>query len=169
MDLYHTGKEDATDDHKLINERLLQIAIPAEPRDGRAITLEDCLENYFNNRVEVRRHLERKGTGTSLTGKGQSVHIEYADVSASPSTPRSHEPSPLATGPRPPGAVDPRQRSSSIIRDQVVSAETESVSGDHGDPTSPPQQPRSRKGSIRKEVLMPAWQFFSLIRQSPIS
>ena len=50
MDIYHTGKEDLTDDHKFINERLLEVAIP-EAVEGQTITLEDCLESYFNNRI----------------------------------------------------------------------------------------------------------------------
>ena len=57
MDIYHTGKEDENDDHKYINERLLDVAIP-ELEEGKVITLEDCLEEYFNNRIEVRRYLE---------------------------------------------------------------------------------------------------------------
>ena len=27
MDLYHTGKEDPNDDHKFVNERLLEVAV----------------------------------------------------------------------------------------------------------------------------------------------
>ena len=42
MDIYHTGREDKEDDHKFVNERLLEVAIP-EPEEGRVITLEDCL------------------------------------------------------------------------------------------------------------------------------
>ena len=66
MDIFHTGKEDAADDHKFINERLLDVAIPEDPNgQRREITLEDCLEAYFNNRVEVKRYLERRSTLSS--------------------------------------------------------------------------------------------------------
>lgn len=58
MDIYHTGKEDVADDHKFINERLLEVAIPPEHEDGTAITLEECLEAYFNNKIEVKRYLQ---------------------------------------------------------------------------------------------------------------
>lgn len=61
MDVYHTGKED-TDDHRIVRERLLDVAIPEPPDDGSSINLEDCLENYFNNKVEVKRHLQRRNT-----------------------------------------------------------------------------------------------------------
>ena len=54
VDIFHTGKEDVSGDHKFVNERLLDVAIP-EPVDGEEITLERCLEEYFNNRIEVKR------------------------------------------------------------------------------------------------------------------
>ena len=66
MDIYHTGKEDANDDHKFINERLLEVAVPEDPGNGRAIALEDCLETYFNNRIEVKRYLERRRSSHRL-------------------------------------------------------------------------------------------------------
>src|SRR5438045_3444896 len=47
MDMYHEGKAGDPDDHRLVNERVLEVAIPQEPRDGRPIRLEDCLEDYF--------------------------------------------------------------------------------------------------------------------------
>jgi hypothetical protein len=61
MDVYHTGKEDL-DDHRIVRERLLDVAIPEPPEDGSSVNLEDCLENYFNNKVEVKRHLQRRNT-----------------------------------------------------------------------------------------------------------
>jgi hypothetical protein len=65
MDVYHTGKDDL-DDHKIVQERLLEVALPDPPEDapesGYTIKLEDCLENYFNNQIEVKRHLQRRNT-----------------------------------------------------------------------------------------------------------
>lgn len=61
MDVYHTGKE-TNDDHRIVRERLLQVAIPENPEEGTEIRLEDCLESYFNNKVEVKRHLQRRNT-----------------------------------------------------------------------------------------------------------
>lgn len=71
VDLFHTGKEEANDDHKFVNERLLEIPIPPDPEDGSPITLEDCLELYFNNRVEVKRFLERQNTISSTSKQRQ--------------------------------------------------------------------------------------------------
>lgn len=169
MDIFHTGKEDVVDDHKFVNERLLEVAIPDDNADGQPITLEDCLEMYFNNRIEVRRHLERRSTMTSIrsrrsmdSNKAHAFHVETAELDEScASTPTS--PSPAV----PSSSLRTRHRAPSIIQERVIKEE--------GAPSEPSpgadgiRQPSSRrKGSIiRKEVMMPAWQFFSLIRGLP--
>ena len=168
MDIFHTGKEDASDDHKFVNERLLEVAIPEEPADGAVITLEDCLESYFNNRIEVTRYLERRGTLISGrprwavdSTKSSASHVEIAEYEESqPSTPMSA----LAQNPALPiSLTQSRHRAPSIIREHYVSEKGELL-----DSSSPPEkessQPgRKRAGTLRKEVMMPAWQFFSLI------
>lgn len=53
VDLFHQGKRD-DDDHKVVYERLLNLAVPADP-EGKGIKLEDCLEEYFNTKVDVSR------------------------------------------------------------------------------------------------------------------
>lgn len=59
VDLFHQGKRD-DDDHKVVYERLLNLAVPPDP-EGKGIRLEDCLEEYFNARVDVSRdHEEAK-------------------------------------------------------------------------------------------------------------
>ncbi|KAG5994103.1 hypothetical protein E4U54_003178, partial [Claviceps lovelessii] len=59
VDLFHHGKKDK-DDHKVVYERLLNLAVPPDP-EGRGLKLEDCLEEYFNARVDVLRdHEESK-------------------------------------------------------------------------------------------------------------
>jgi hypothetical protein len=164
MDIYHTGKEDVADDHKFINERLLEVAIPPEHTDGTPITLEECLEAYFNNKIEVKRYLQRRGTVNSVrsfdsTVKGGSMHIEAVEVgSSAPSPVRTDSPKhgfPLSETTSMPSIVS---RKSSIVQERFV---PDKSSGDH-----PIKPGRERKGSYRKEVMMPAWQFFSLIRMS---
>lgn len=80
MDVYHPGKED-NDDHRIVKERLLDVAIPNPPEDGSVIRLEDCLESYFNNKVEVKRHLQRRNTIQSFRSmdKGQVIVTESTD------------------------------------------------------------------------------------------
>lgn len=179
MDIYHTGKEDVSGDHKFINERLLEVAIPPEPTDGRSLTLEDCLEAYFNNRIEVKRYMERRNTLSSTRSvdsfsisKGFTAHIE--EVEATPSlspaqstSPRGEQPNPWATFTEFSEAVRPQGlvRRDSIVRERFI-PDSEEKPGDRDSPSSDPQQP---KGVFRKEVMMPAWQFFSLIRTFPLS
>ncbi len=162
MDIFHTGKEDAADDHKFINERLLDVAIPEDPNGHRKeITLEDCLEAYFNNRIEVRRYLEKKSTVSSVKSvaetktKGASLHVETIEVDpdSSPGTPTSHFP---------PSRPTNKGRSQSIIQERYFPARGESGYSSLTNVESK-DSGRSRAGSVRKEVMMPAWQFFSLI------
>ncbi|KAL5615633.1 uncharacterized protein BROUX77_001470 [Berkeleyomyces rouxiae] len=54
VDLYHTGKKDDAD-HRFVEERLLNIAVPSL-EDDKVVRLEDCLMEYFNGQVEVQRH-----------------------------------------------------------------------------------------------------------------
>lgn len=56
VDLFHHGKKDK-DDHKVVYERLLNLAVPPDT-GGKGIKLEDCLEEYFNGRVDVMRDSE---------------------------------------------------------------------------------------------------------------
>lgn len=56
VDLFHQGKRDK-DDHKVVYERLLNLAVP-ENTDGKELKLEDCLEEYFNTQVDVMRDSE---------------------------------------------------------------------------------------------------------------
>jgi len=173
MDIFHTGKEDASDDHKFVNERLLELAIPDEPLDGHVITLEECLELFFNNKIEVKRYLHQLESRNTVSpvrsrrsidsAKAHASHIEVAEISdiSQPSSPIAPQ---LQPSPVPISSVRPafqRQRAPSIIQEHYmdekkgISEGSPSIDeeGEKGPPT----------GRVRKEVLMPAWQFFSLI------
>ncbi|KAK4691525.1 hypothetical protein P7C71_g5491, partial [Lecanoromycetidae sp. Uapishka_2] len=169
MDIFHTGREDVADDHKFVNERLLELAVPEDTTDGHVITLEECLELYFNNKIEVKRYLdmlERRNTLNSVRShqsvdstKGHASHVEVAELSdvsqpSSPMLPPESEPIPIS--PRRP--TFQRKRAPSIIQEHYVSEKH----GMMGSPQSTDEKgPQS--GRVRKEVMMPAWQFFSLI------
>ena len=165
MDIYHTGKQDS-DDHKFINERLLEVGIPTMESGEypKEIKLEDCLEEYFNNRIEVKRYLERRNTLQSTKSQdskakemGLSVHVETVELDepSTPVTPPSSIPSYISE--RPPN----RHRAASIIQERYIPEQSDTA----GSPMDKSRAPlgRMRQGSVRKEVLMPAWQFFSLI------
>lgn len=163
MDIYHNGAEDVKDDHKLIHERLLEVAVPDQPAK-----LEECLESYFNNSVEVVRKLERSNTISSMRSgrspsidKGSSQHVEVSvsEVSwSNPGTPTSTLP------PRSPLGAGNRHRTNSLIRPRIITELKEDEKGENAVVSDVISTPKSiRKGSVRKEVLMPAWQFFNLI------
>ena len=156
------------DDHKFITERLLDVAIPEDaPKD--VVKLEQCLEEYFNNKVEVRRKLIRRNTLQSVHSsqspveKANAVHVENAEVDSTCSTPIATE-FPKSQPLRPAQA----QRHASIFSERKVeiqeSARLRRSSSCREDEAGPPG--RRRKGSMRREVSIPAWQFLNLIRQS---
>ncbi len=168
MDIFHTGKEDTNDDHKFINERLLELAIPEEPSDGHVITLEECLELYFNNKIEVKRYLdllERRGTLSSIRShhssdstKAHASHVEIAELDTSQS-PMALQPQLSAIPASPIAPTHQRHRAPSIIQEHYIDEKL----GMLGRSPSIAEEPRGRNGRVRKEVMMPAWQFFSLI------
>ena len=177
MDLFHTGKEDVNDDHRFIRERLLEVAIPEDRPDGTTITLEDCLETYFNSRVEVKRYLERRNTMNSVSARQRSwdsnkvaaSHIESVEVPDSgPSTPATTAPpnlppySPVRPGPMP---LRHSPRQPSIIQESLVYDDEKAALKAEMSSEKRPPGGRPRGLSLRKEVMMPAWQFFSLIRK----
>lgn len=172
MDLFHTGTEDAEDDHKFVHERLLEVAIPEDSDDGRPIQLEDCLENYFNNRVEVVRRFERSNTLASPSKQPDiPTSIQEGELQRIETSEHIHSSPVSSTSANVPATPTPtnsgRHRAESIVRRRVVSEEenTENAANDARSPRSNSM----RRGTIRKEVLMPAWQMFNLIRPSPIS
>ncbi|KAJ5653225.1 hypothetical protein N7490_000228 [Penicillium lividum] len=177
MDIYHFGKEDVSDDHKFINERLLEVAIPPEPTDGQILTLEDCLEAYFNNRIEVKRDLVRRNTASSARSvdsmsisKGFTAHVEEVETtptmtpvqSSQSNSPRLEKPSPWSSFSEFSESLSSRRigRRDSLVRERFV-PDSEDTPGTADSSTS--ENAPQRRGIYRKEVMMPAWQFFSLI------
>lgn len=166
MSIHHAGKHDS-DDKKYVNERLLEVAIPTLENGEypKEIKLEDCLEEYFNNRIEVKRYLQRRNTlqsTNSIDSKakeaGISVHVETVELDGdapTPLTPLSPMPPALPTRPA------NRHRASSLIQERFVPEKTQ-LSGSPMDDTRSAIG-RLRQGSIRKEVQIPAWQAYSLI------
>ncbi|THY93261.1 cysteine proteinase [Aureobasidium pullulans] len=184
MDLFHTGKEDPADDHKFVNERLLEVAVVTEPPEGSSVvTLEDCLENYFNNRIEVKRHLDRRNTLQSVRSnerlqrsnsceKGGALHVETVEYFDQAATPRPDPSTPVKSPSSAPGTpikspldkIRPgmnRKRADSIFSQRRVMEAKPDEKKELDDATNTPGRPR--KNSIRTEVLMPAWQFFKLL------
>lgn len=171
MDIYHTGREDSAGDHRFINERLLEVAIPPDRANSTdSIPLEDCLEAYFNNRIEVRRYLERRSTinsakemeaGFALSPKLDSIRVEAQEVPGTPSSAMDPPTSPFAD------PSSPHHRPS-LVQHRFIPDQPGTNDPPAYEATKPPAPGRLRSGSFRKEVMMPAWQFFSLIRMNPL-
>lgn len=178
MDIFHTGKEDVADDHKFVNERLLEVAIPDKPTDGTVVTLEDCLETYFNNRIEVKRYMERQSTLGSIRSrasndvdidgnKANAFHIETAEVEDSPpASPASISRHSNTSAPSPLRPIQSRKPMHSIVQERYLDEKAEMLANQCARGCGASQTSRQRSGSIRKEIMMPAWQIFSLIRRS---
>lgn len=157
MDIYHTGKEEANDDHKFVNERLLEVAVPEDPGDGRVITLEDCLETYFNNRIEVRRFLERRITLQPLrsiesmnSSKERLFDMDFKKIEESLTI------KPVVAGSQitPVSSLEAHPRSPSIVKEYFVSEKCDSSGLSPSVERESDRPRRKRAGSLRK-VLCP--------------
>ncbi|KPM34673.1 hypothetical protein AK830_g11898 [Neonectria ditissima] len=79
VDLFHQGKRDK-DDHKVVYERLLNLAVPPDPED-KGIKLEDCLEEYFNAQVDVQRDSEEaKKSSLREMSRGEVPRLVHRDT-----------------------------------------------------------------------------------------
>lgn len=79
VDLFHQGKKEK-DDHKVVFERLLNLAVPPDP-EGKGVKLEDCLEEYFNARVDVLRDSEEaKKSAVDDKGSEQRPGLNHRDT-----------------------------------------------------------------------------------------
>lgn len=193
VDLFHQGKKDA-DDHKVVHERLLNLAVPADP-EGKGLKLEDCLEEYFNNKVDVLRDSldEKKGLGKidSAPGAAQSTirvitedeetpkseHLEHRPLQRRWTLDTSIHASPVAM--EGPGLSEAsssarsfearpsgRHRSTSIIQ-RIIVGEDEAPKDD--DNESLLQRAKRTGSTVVKTVTIPAWQFFKLIRECALA
>lgn len=179
VDLFHHGKQD-DDDHKYVQERLLNLGVPPDP-EGKGIKLEDCLEEYFNTQVDVlRMDMEDKKTAdTPVATPTNTIRIVPKDMGKHGVedsgdrdeimplkrrwTTHGLVGSPMSrTRPHSASVVSPasRARSTSIIQRIVVDGEALSE-----DASNMLQRAKRTGASVVKAVTIPAWQFFRLIRQ----
>lgn len=185
VDLFHQGKRDA-DDHKVVFERLLNLAVPADP-EGKGVKLEDCLEEYFNTRVDVLRDSpdDKKAAdrpadsaATSVLGPRNTIRVvtDMGDEERDEAYDKVENLTPLQrrwtniespasssstpTRERPVTRPSPRTRSTSIIQRVVLDAEGKPTDADA---STLLQKVRRQGSTVVKAVTIPAWQFFRLI------
>jgi len=175
VDLFHQGKRD-TDDHKVVYERLLNLAVPPDP-EGKGIKLEDCLEEYFNTKVDVLRDsLEEKAPRTPTprlnTARSRLIAEELGESATPPESPLQSEHgslhSPLTSAdsshaPDSPSRPLPRHRATSIIQRVVLDDRGRPTETSEGDLVDASQKTTGTGSTVVKAVTIPAWQFFRLI------
>ncbi|PNY24963.1 Uncharacterized protein TCAP_05095 [Tolypocladium capitatum] len=166
VDLFHQGKKDK-DDHKVVYERLLNLAVPPDP-EGKGVKLEDCLEEYFNAQVDVLRDSEeakkssiddRKPEGRPGLASHSTVRLirseESTALSSMAASPTDVSPSPFVLG-------DPLERTSSHLSTRTT--DTGGISGrigavdetEHEEASSSQKHPfaRHRSTSVIQRVLI---------------
>lgn len=185
-DMFHQGKGDP-DDHKVVYERLLSLAIPEDP-DGKGVKLEDCLEEYLNAKVDVHRDSfdEKKSFGEQGPLLASPIAISPNALSPDrtirlvPSSEEEDEaadadPSPLkrrwttadslaapestSSDARPPA----RHRSTSLIQRIVVDEEGKTTEVSGADSPTLLNRVKRQGSTVIKAVTVPAFQFFRLI------
>lgn len=186
MDLFHHGKGDV-DDHKVVHERCLNLPVPPDT-EGKGIKLEDCMEAYFNNKVDVLRDspednksvdrppLSPESTIRTVPEDGASngadtlqEHAENTQLQRRWTTHGDLAQSPVSLSTPSAMASGSRTRSTSIIQRFVVNEKNSG--GESADPETRSLLQRARRtgSTVVKAVTIPAWQFYRLIRQSPFS
>ncbi|KAI0514410.1 cysteine proteinase [Xylaria bambusicola] len=177
VDLFHHGKNDDAD-HKVVYERLLNLAVPTDT-EGKGVKLEDCLEEYFNSKVDVLREGldEKKANDASdqtptleqidgLSTPRSTIRIIESELSPDASAdPQSPTTTPVASDLQdsfstPHSLSRPhRSRAESLIQRVVIDKQEKPSDADTADLF----QRAKRKASVVKAVTIPAWQFFKLI------
>lgn len=85
VDLFHGGKKDESD-KKVVYERLLHLSVPEES-NGKVIKLEDCLEDYFNGKVDIMRDEENKKSATDDSTPTRNTNwLADDEIQSSPQT-----------------------------------------------------------------------------------
>ncbi|CDK27288.1 unnamed protein product [Kuraishia capsulata CBS 1993] len=83
IDIIHRGKFNLNDDLRFINERCLLISVPESSKEPESaddpVSLEECLNSYFNNSITVKRHIDRRRTIDSVRRPDLSEYAEQAE------------------------------------------------------------------------------------------
>lgn len=156
VDLFHHGKSDESD-HKVIYERLLNLAVPPDP-DGKGVRLEDCLEEYLNAQVDVLRDsMETKPTSTEppLSPQATFVPDDKPVLTESPVSPKptirfvpdDDDATSGSTTPRPNLAGIPASPRRATMPHTTSPGET-------GSSSSSPLPPRQRAATVIQRVLV---------------
>lgn len=176
MDLFHHGKGDV-DDHKVVHERCLNLPIPPDT-DGKGIKLEDCMEAYFNNKVDVLRDSleEKKSIDRPMLSPESTIRMVPEDGDETPRAEEenaqlqrrwtthggiSQSPTSVSSPDFAPSGA--RTRSTSIIQRIVVNEKHSAGPSADAETRSLLQRAKRTGSTVVKAVTIPAWQFYRLI------
>ncbi|KAL2191360.1 cysteine proteinase [Thermothelomyces heterothallicus CBS 203.75] len=175
VDLFHQGKGDA-DDHKVVHERCLNLPVPPDP-EGKGIKLEDCMEAYFNNKVDVLRDSleENKAADKPALSPENTIRMVPADGDETPRAEKENTQlqrrwtthgeivqSPVSAS-MSDAVASSRTRSTSIIQRFVVDGKDSNGRATDPETSSLLQRARRTGSNVVKAVTIPAWQFYRLI------
>ncbi|KAF4461095.1 hypothetical protein FALBO_12113 [Fusarium albosuccineum] len=125
VDLFHQGKKDK-DDHKVVYERLLNLAVPPDPED-RGIKLEDCLEEYFNAQVDVKRDSEDgKKLGVDEKSQIETPTLKHRDTIRIITEERGEASTPLMMSPT---TISPLERTPTAEKGPILSDPDSKIKG----------------------------------------
>jgi hypothetical protein len=88
LDIEHEGKEDVTDDHKLVNERLLLVSVPDTENNDKTISLGQCLEQYFANSIHVSRQIEKNRLFSNSTHSQSTKYMPTSHLTTDKQAPK---------------------------------------------------------------------------------
>lgn len=74
VEIAHAGRENAEDDHKVVTEQLLYLPVPGT-KDDPPLLLEECLEMYFANSINVNRRVAARSDSADMGTRQRSYSI----------------------------------------------------------------------------------------------
>ena len=153
VDLFHQGKKD-DDDHKVVYERLLNLAVPP-PTEGKAIKLEDCLEEYFNARVDVLRDSEEAKKSYAEDGSPETPNLVHRNTIRLLRDEESGTPTGITASPSDMTPLYPFPSRSSIATTASAAERANTTDGDAGeDSASGSTASRRRATSIIQRIVI---------------
>lgn len=174
VEIAHAGRENAEDDHKVVTEQLLYLPVPGTKEDM-PLLLEECLEMYFANSINVNRRPAR-GDSVDLSSL-HSRQRSYSIVSTHTVTTLSHTPTGVASprksyafqdlddghfGPQTPPGEGPMLSQLPHQSPSAVDSPLPSYAQLFGDDVQ--QEDVKRKlWTSNNEITFPAWMFLQLM------
>ncbi|KAI6251060.1 hypothetical protein HI914_00481 [Erysiphe necator] len=152
--IFHHATPDERHDYRIVEEQVLNVSIP-DTDDCQPVPLEKCLEGYLNNKVEITRSVPRIYPFSSVrTDIDKELLCRWDTSRSTPSLPISGRPPETSNNNslKRSQTMKEFQNSNKLYRDRVKLKKFQST-----------------RDLSCKDVRILAWQFFNILRPSPIS